>query len=996
VLQGAAAASVAVAAPAVPAESASAARKKAHADPWLRQFAAPVAARRPRVRWWLPDADLDQEMVRDQVASLASAGVGGAELANLGDGFGTAQWQRDVLTALQAARRHDLDLDLTVGPSWPAAVPTIDLNSNQSAQGIFWGVATVAAGDTFDDAVPASVTAAADGVTAQTLIAVVAARIAVDSSADAEPVVLDRSTAVVLSDRVSDGRIAWTAPADGGTWQLISFWQRSEGKTVGDWPVVNHFDRSGARAVTDYWDDVVLTPRIRRLIATGSAQLFEDSIELTQSTHWTDGLIEIIEKRRGYDIAPHLPVLMVRFDAIFDLAKVFAYADGSDDRLRNDYYEVLSELYVEGHLRVLRDWAHGVGMRFRAQPAYGATMDMQYAALVPDVPETESLWFAEKVDAYRSMSAAAHIPGRDVFSVETDVVVPPKVGDDGYAITFPGVLNLLHGHFAGFINQIVLHGYPYPTATDATWPGYSPFASVGGGIGESWGPRNPNWHHMKDLTDYLGRLQTVLQSGRASVDVAVYRHAYWDRGRDNWDLDDALLWNDPKLRSAGYSYEYLDPHLLDLPQSVVRKGRLAPNGPAYRALVLTDVAEVGASAAVRPASNSMTLARARQLLRFARAGLPIVIVGELPSTTPFESDRSDDAKVAALLVELAGLPTTQRVAAQAGVPAALRRLGVLPDAQFRESVDHVWNVHRRVDETGEVDLYYLYNEGAESTEDGYVSSPVPLDLSLNGAGVPYRLDAWTGAVEPVTSYARRGGRVRLSLDLASHEAAVIALAPPGWTGSAGAPERVVSTTADSVVSRQGRLLLRATKAGRYRTRLSRSGLRITEVAAVPTTRRVTRWQLTVTSYEPGASADQTTYRTVRTTVHGLRPWADIDELSGVSGIGRYTSGFRLPADWQRHDGGARIRLGTIANSARVWVNGRRLESVDLITGTVEARDLRPGENTITVEVTTTLSNQLRTLSGGEGRAELDDGLLGVGESGAGAVLVEPFREVRLR
>lgn len=957
----------------------------------LRRFASPLASQRPRMRWWVPSADLDLGVVSAQLDSLASVGVGGAELADLGDGFGSAAWRNDVLTALKAAHADNLALDLTVGPRWPAAVPTIDLNSDKSAQGIYWGAVSVQAGATYDDVVPVSVDAPAAGVTAQTLVAVVATRVAAGSSTTDSPILLDRDTAVVLTDQVSDGKISWTAPVGDGSWQLMSFWQRSEGKTVNGWPVVNHFDRSGTDAVIDYWEDEILTPTIRNYLSRGTTNLFEDSLELTQCTHWTTDLVDVFKSRRGYDPTEHLPVLMVRFTAIFDIAKVYAYADGSDQGLRNDYYEILSALYNERHLAALRDWAHGLGMGYRCQVAYGATMDMQYAALVPDIPETESLWFAEKVDAYRSMSAAAHVPGKNVFSVETDVVVPPNVGDDGYAISFPGVLNLLHGNFAGYINQIMFHGYPYPIDDSSAWPGYSPFASIGGGIGESWGPRNPNWHHMRDLTDYLGRLQTILQQGQAEVDVAIYRHAYWDRGRDNWDPAGSLLWNDPGLRSAGYSYEYVDPHLLDLPQSVVRGRRLAPSGAAYKALVLTDVAEPHQSPALPAASNTMTLAKARQILAYARDGLPIVIVGDLPASTPFESDASDSAAVAAILEQVASRSTTRRVATEAMVPEALRSLGVVPDAQFRTPVDHVWTVGRR-HETAK--LYYLYNEGAESTTGGYQSQAVTLKLSLEGDGIPYRLDAWTGHATPIATYTFSGGRVRVTLPLAPHEAAVIAVAPKGWGGVATPHDHVTSTTADQIVVRGGRLFLRASTPGTYVTHLARSGKVTTRIDAVPAVRHVRDWSLSVKSYEPGATADTTSHRTIKVTLrNGLQPWADVPALEGVSGIGDYSSSFELPARWDRATSGVLIHLGEIANSARVWINGKRLGAVDLITGTVEARSqLRGGRNTIRVEVTTTLSNELRTLAGGSGRAVVTDGLLGVAGAGGAAVVIAPFRE----
>ncbi|RMB84879.1 glycosyl hydrolase [Streptomyces shenzhenensis] len=953
-------------------------------------FATPSTEVRPGVRWWLPSSDVDDAVLAEQLASLADGGFGRAELANLGSGFGTAAWRTHLLTALQAAKKQDLDLDVTLGPRWPAAVPTIDLNSADSSQTIVWGRVMVTAGQTYSGATPSAEGQARDGVTESVLIAVTAAKIADGSSADAEPVLLDRSTARDLTAKVTDNKITWTAPAGNGTWLLFAFWQRSEGKTVNDWPIVNHFRKSGAKAVTDYWEANVLTPQISRLLREVGAEFFEDSVELEKTTHWTEGMIGEIRRRRGYDITKHLPILMIKFAAIFDLRPVFEYADGTGQRIRNDYFETLSQLYRENHLEPLRTWANQHGMSYRAQPAYGVTVNMASAATELDIPETESLWFAEKVDAFRSMSGAVHMSGKPVFSIETDVVVPPKVGDDGYAITFPNALNLFHGHFAGYVNRLMLHGFPYTTSSAATWPGYSPFANTGGGIGESWGPRNPNWAHVDEFTGYLGRLQAVLRHGKPRVDVAVYRHAYWDRGRDNWDADNALLWNDPGLVAAGYSYDYIDPFLLDLPAAEVTGKRLAPDGPAYKALILTDVAEVLQSQATAEASAQATLQTAQKIYDYALNGLPIVIIGEPPTATPFFADTSDDTKVAKVYAKLRALHNVEAVASQAAVPAALARLGVRPDAAFASPAAHVWTVHRHTDSA---DLYYFYNEGKESTNDGYRSTALTRKVSFTGTGRPYRLDAWTGRIEPITTYTTSHGRTTITLKLAAHEAAVIAIAPRAWAATTPSSVHAISTNAPELRYEGSRLVARSISAGQYTTRLSTGHTRRTSVGKVPSAAFLTKWKLTVDSFTPGAEPDQTAHKKISVTLDaGLKPWPDVKELEGVSGTGRYTASFILPKDWKNTDG-AVIELGEITNSARVWINGHRLDPVDLVQGRVETRGrLVPGSNRIEVEVTTTLNNRLRTQPGGSGRSVQPDGLIGVQRHGTYGVLIQPYRE----
>jgi hypothetical protein len=45
-------------------------------------------------------------------------------------------------------------------------------------------------------------------------------------------------------------------------------------------------------------------------------------------------------------------------------------------------------------------------------------------------------------------------------------------------------------------------------------------------------------------------------------------------------------WLDLKLQEAGYTRDYLNAEMRALPHATVKGGRLAPEGPAYRALIL--------------------------------------------------------------------------------------------------------------------------------------------------------------------------------------------------------------------------------------------------------------------------------------------------------------------------------------------------------------------------------------------------------------------------
>ncbi|MGW3133462.1 hypothetical protein [Streptomyces sp. NPDC001123] len=79
----------------------------------------------------------------------------------------------------------------------------------------------------------------------------------------------------------------------------------------------------------------------------------------------------------------------------------------------------------------------------------------------------------------------------------------------------------------------------------------------------------------------------------------------------------------------------------------------------------------------------------------------------------------------------------------------------------------------------------------------------------------------------------------------------------------------------------------------------------------------------------------------------------------VGGIGRYRTTVTLPSTWSSSTG-AVLRLGSVADTCRVTVNGTRLDPVGRLNPEVDLGGLlRPGANTVEVEVATPLFNRLR-------------------------------------
>src|SRR4051794_29816960 len=364
----------------------------AHAD-FTSDFAQPSRAVQPKFRWWWPNALVDTSEIKAELDQMADAGFGGAEITDVhhsatqpldpaGHGWGTAAWASATQAALEKAKARGMKIDLTAGPAWPSAVPSITPDSAAAIKELAYGTADVASGATFSGAPPAPALApTSSAVTQKKLVYVQAAKVTVAGAPPKTAYTLDGSTVthVPIAD---DGTVSWTAPAD-GNWALISYYERGSGQkpegsahTTPDSYVVDHFSQTGTKAITDYWDAHILTPQIRKLLEDAGGALFEDSLELeTTSALWTPGFADAFQQQVGYSLLPYLPLVAKNAEKV-----VFNYTDATLlASVRRDVNLVLTNLYNENHLKPLKAWANALGLKLRVQP-YGLQTDAMQAA----------------------------------------------------------------------------------------------------------------------------------------------------------------------------------------------------------------------------------------------------------------------------------------------------------------------------------------------------------------------------------------------------------------------------------------------------------------------------------------------------------------------------------------------------------------------------------------------------------------------------------------
>ncbi|GAA4894992.1 glycosyl hydrolase [Streptomonospora salina] len=921
-------------------------------------LADPARAVQAKFRWWWPHGMVEPAEIRREIDQIADAGFGGVEISDVhhsveqdldpaGSGWGTESWCTALEAALSRAERRGVVVDVTIGPAWPAAVPTITPQDDAAMRELAHGARFVDAGEQVDGPLPEPEVAPADGVSERSLFAVQAVRLAEGASPGDSPCSLDPDTLVDLTSSADGERLSWTAPDGGGTWALLAYWERGSGQRPEAGPhtepasyVVDHFSRAGTRAVTGFWEEHILTGGIRRLLkGPAGGALFEDSIEMeTEATLWTARMPAAFEEHTGYDPLPYLPVLVRAHED-----KVFSYGPDADRRAIDDYNDVLSQLYIDHHAAALTEWAHGLGLQYRIQP-YGLETDAAAKAAVVDIPEGETLGF-NNLDDFRSLAGGRDLGGNTVLSSEAGAVY-----GGSYSTTWKQTARTIGREYAAGVNQAVLHGFSYADAPGARWPGFAAFTPYSGGVGysESWGPRQPTWQHVDAVSGFFARAQHTLQWGASTVDVAFLRQkGYAGSGFG------AAFFSDAGVR-AGWTHQFVSPRLLEITDPDVHDGVLAPDGPAYRLLVFEGDAFNGRVA-------TLPLETARRLLRYARAGLRILVVGDWSSPQPPGVDQSDSGELGETVRALLDEPTVRRVATREDIPDGIAALDAAPAVSYAQD-SPLLHARRR---SRRLDAYYLTN-GSDDTE---VDHDAVFATDVRHA-YPFAVDLWTGAVSPIPVHTVEDGGIRLRVRLAPGASTVIALARPQWAkDAAGASEgtppgqlrklRFSETDADTVHVVGKSAKARAAKAGTYTATRADGRSVSTTIAKVGERRELTRWHLEVEDWRPGDATAETAIRTHDLDLDGLAPWTELDGLADVSGIGRYTATVELGDGWTGGHG-AYLDLGRVSDLYRVRVNGGAVPAGDQIAPVVDLGDrLKRGTNTVEVEVSTTLINRMR-------------------------------------
>jgi hypothetical protein len=919
------------------------------------------------VRWWLGDAAHTDETLLEQIQALYDGGFRGVELCMQNDAgapdaiyaYGSEMWAHKWNLMMHKLLDLGMSVYLTSGTNWSTSnVPGLDPDSQAAMQNLTLGTSLVNAGETLT-ALPAPPANARR--TGARFVTAYAYKAISDNVVDPETRV---DLQVTQGADVWTQNVNWTAPGD-GTYRVFAIW--TQGTYQSSSPAVvpsyatNYFDVRGVAALREFWEKHYLSdPALRKKILHGDVQLFMDSLEINPGpsgiTWWAEDMAAEFRKRKGYDIMPYvflmygLPQVNAVYNAYIDRAKGTYDLAGNANRrekIINDFLDVLTDLYMERMLMPLKEWLNSVGIKTRAQISYGRSFEISEPIMAVDYPEAENFNQYDQVDIFRLWTGGAKLTNK-VLSSESGAQLPQ------YATRQLQVKDFYRAYAAGF-QRMIWHVWAAEFAYgDYNWPGYSRnFFHPG--------TRHPSARDYDEYNAHLGRVQQLMQTGKARSDVG-FIHNNWNQGlafraenhgsnpkvsQMNWQLAHmGVYYRSTELQDNGYTYDYFSPAFLfaDGVHFDPKTKTIEPAG--YKAIVLYQ--------------DWLDLDGAKRILEWARKGLKVVILGDAASRTPFNDGK--DAELAKTIQALKKLHTVRTAtvfdaiddyfsATPGGyhdnVMAKLQELGVFPYVGYTKPNQQLLTQTREDKDGNRYVLVYNYCDDSyhdQSLRPEVRDAPnhgtnIKTDLVVEGEFVPYSIDAWTGKVTKLATFRWENSRTVVPIDLDYNNIALLAFEKVK-KGQLHKELLIVSTNADSAYAVPDGVVVRATTSGKVTTKLS-NGKQYQSTVTVPTAYDITDWDLTVESWRPNSTerdlvrtetiGDVTTVNRLTSTVktpinvhlETLTTWNNIPTVGkAVSGTGHYEASFTWDAS---KASGAYLDFGDKLNeSMKVWINGQKV------------------------------------------------------------------------
>ena len=579
-------------------------------------FKNPSTEAKPMVRWWWFGAAVEKPEILRELQQMKTDGIGGAELAfvypevvddpakNLKNLPFLSPAMLDAVHYAQAeARRLGLRIDVTLCSGWPYGGPNTPLA--EAAGRLLTLQVPVPAnatsvipppleeGETFISASIVNLATTPECGLAHNNVcgAPPIPGIAKNRNSSQPPTGIDAASARPLKistpsipiDRSNTERTALFFIASHTKQQVKRAAVGAEGYVL---------DPFSHQAVSHHLQ-AVGEPLAKAFGDTPPYAIFSDSLE-AYGADWTPNLPAEFQKRRGYDLLPHLPELV-------------AGGTPAAENIRHDWGQTLTELVNENYLTQINNWTIVHHTKFRSQ-TYGEPAVIFSSQRLAALPEGEGpQWRA--FSTLRWATSANHVFHNNVSSGETFTWLhSPVFRATPLDMKAEADIDFIMGE-----NQLIFHGWPYsPPDRKVPEPGWSLYAAA------VFNDHNP-WHPvMPDVTRYIQRTSWLLRQGEPANQVAILLPT-----DDAWAsfspshvtvtgamqklITPALM---SAILSAGYNIDYIDADAIN-----------STGLGTHQILII-------------PPTDRIPIETLKKIQQFLAAGGHVICVGRLPSMNP--------------------------------------------------------------------------------------------------------------------------------------------------------------------------------------------------------------------------------------------------------------------------------------------------------------------------------------------------------------------------
>ena len=407
-------------------------------------------------------------------------------------------------------------------------------------------------------------------------------------------------------------------------------------------------------------------PLLKAFGDTPPYAIFSDSLE-AYGADWTPNLPAEFQKRRGYDLLPHLPELV---------------AGGTPDaeKVRHDWGQTLTELVNENYMTQINNWAIAHHTKFRSQ-TYGepaVSFSSQHLAALPEGEGPQ--WRA--FSTLRWATSANHVFHNIVTSGETFTWLhSPVFRATPLDMKAEADIDFIMGE-----NQLIFHGWPYsPPDAKVPEPGWSLYAAA------VFNDHNP-WHPlMPDVTRYIQRISWLLRQGEPANQVAILL-----------PTDDAWSSFSPShVTVTGAMQRLITPQLMS---AILSAGY---NADYIDADAINSVGLGTHQILVLPPTDRIPVETLKKIVDWSVRGGKLIAVGRIPTRDP---EGNSSPEITELSKAIMLVPNT------AELEKALDNIGD-PDVKLTSSDDHTKEVVgfiRRKLPTA--DIYFVANTSNQTVQ----------------------------------------------------------------------------------------------------------------------------------------------------------------------------------------------------------------------------------------------------------------------------------------